>query len=212
MKTKFVIACCVFSLVLPSFARAESPIDIANRLIVELQKKQSLDPVIEQVDWQGAYEKMDPEQKKQMGIKSPEDLKALQVENYRGIGGKMKGSLEKAFNSAPPDQAALLKVMNDRLDSSLAEQKKKSEENFRQTSYSLGEAHVGENDAQIEVVKTVGERVTTSTLEFVKVKGDWKLKSAAPLSPDATTSDTGGPGNLLGPSIASPNTALIRLY
>ncbi len=194
---------------LPLEVRAQTPTELTHELIAKLQKSQSLDPVIEEVDWSGAYDSMDPEQRKEMGLKSAEELKASQIENYRGMGTKVKGSVERALKNVPPEKVAVLEAMQERLNASLAEQEEKAKSDFSETSYAVGDAKVGETDAQVEIVKTKGETVTKSTVEYIKVNGKWKLKSAAPLSPSATGAK-GEPGNLLGPSISSPDAVVLR--
>ena len=196
-------------LVTPSIAFADEPAKIAQALIDQMGQKQSLEPAAETIDWQGAYEAMDPAVKAQMGIKSPEDLKAQQLNGYKNIGGEVKTSVDRALKNADPQKAKILEVMQQRLQKSLDEQSAKAKQDFAETTYVVGKERINNDTAEVEVLKGRGESQSTVTLQFVKRNGTWKLKSAAPLSPNGNGGDEAVTG-LLGPSVASPNEAIVR--
>ena len=197
----------------PARAYAESPKEIALQMIASMQKHLNLDPVIEKVDWQGAYKNMDPAQRQQMGFNSPDDLKKYQIENYKGLGDKVREGVQNGRKTAKGKEAVVLQRMNERLDDTLNKQQEQSRKDFLQTKYAIGKENVGADTAEVEIIKTRGESSVTQTLEFVKVEGNWKIKSAAPLSPSATGKPgESAPDGLLGPSVASPDSVVVRTF
>ena len=191
---------------------ADSPVQITEELIVEIGRAQSLDPVIDKIDWQGAFATMDAARKEQMGIKSAEDLKKKEVEAYKEVGGQAKTSVVLALKKADAAHASVLNTMNERLAASLEKQKAEAKDAFSATSYSVGKSDIGKDTAHIELIKQRDGRSTSQTLEYVKVDGNWKLSSGAPFNPKASSRGPGEIGRLLGTSIASPNEALLRIH
>ncbi|MFN8391227.1 MAG: hypothetical protein U0136_13125 [Bdellovibrionota bacterium] len=206
----FLLLAAIVAVPLSSAVGQQSPVEMTQRLISQIQSQRGLDAVIDDLDWDSAFAHMDPEMRKQMSINSPDDLKRQQLESYRGMPDKVAASLHSAAANATGSQAAILQTMNERLSKSVEEQNAKAASDFGETEYSIGKSSVHDNTAEVEVIQKRGETVSTGTLEFVRSGRTWKLKSAAPLSP------TGGPAplpnQLLGPPVSSPNEAVLRLH
>ena len=192
-------------------ALAQTPLDITERLIAQVKAAQSMSPVIDAIDWEGAYKAISVPEKQALGYRSVQDFKRDEIDNFENSGAKIEDILNSAIknsakqNSGPQHEAAL-ETAKGKLDSSLKNQADAVKQAFSDTTYAAGDSNLGATTATVKLSKTKGGDSVTQTLEFVKVEGSWKLKSGAPFNPTSTGSTA--QGGLLGPRILSPGLAV----
>ena len=206
-----VFLCALSPILFVVPASAETPSEITQRLIKQLESKQELAPAFDYVDWEGAFKQVDPALKARMGLRSANDYRNQEVERYNGQ-DKISQGLDSAISTADPEHKKRLTEMKEHLSKSLDNQKAETEKAFAETEYTIGDETIDGDTAEVKLIKKRNQSVNTDTLEFVKSGGNWKLKSAAPLNP---TSPVGGKDmqrGILGPPVAMPTEGIVRPF
>jgi hypothetical protein len=210
MKRFVILALIIGFALLAEAAMAQSPVQIVEQLIADVSRKHSVQPVADHLDWQGAFKAMDPAMKEQMGFKSVEDFKKHELEAYSNSGEQVRESINRAIKSSDPRQKAILEATKEHLDTSLENQKAEADKAYIRTHYSVGKSKIDRDTAQVDLVKDVDGTITTQTLDFVQVDGNWKLKSGAAFNPSGSK---GPPSqSMLGPSVSSPDESVVRPF
>jgi hypothetical protein len=197
---------------IPVSGCADSPRQITETIIRQIKAAQNLDAVIENLDWRGAYEQMDSAQRQQMQIHSVEAYKKLEVENYQGAGASVQESIERSLGSASSNSSAVLKIMQESLEKSLQEQREAALRGFSETTYMVGKETINGDRAEIELIKIRDEKSVTEIVEFVRSGGEWKIAAGAAFNPAGAQGSGNQLKSLLGPSIASPDSAVVRPF
>jgi len=191
-----------------STAGALTPQQYTEQLIMEIHDRNSLDPAIDALDWEGALASLDPKLREQSKIETAEDLRKQEIQRYRGMGDQVVEGLTKALKEAPADKRALLKLMQETTSDNIMEQQAAAKKAFDETDYTVGKTTEEEDEAKVELIKKRGEKTSSATLELVKVGSDWKIKSAAPFSPSGSVGASSN--SLLGPPIIMPGKGVVR--
>ena len=213
MRARIVSTVVVVMLFGPSIAFAQSPVEITQEIIKQLKETQTMDAAIEHIDWEGAYEQLPEEQKKVMKLKSAEDVKESELRNFQSDGPDALDALNKALAAATGDERKRLESMKDRLTESLARQEADNRTAFIRIGYKIGKSSIDGDKATVELIKTLeGGKKEFDNLEFRKINGSWKLKSAAAFNPAPGWGGKTGSSSVLGPPIADPSEGVARIF
>jgi hypothetical protein len=183
-------------------AFAQSPDEIAKEIIQNIRKERNLEAVSKYLDWEGAYEAIDPEERKQMNYKSVEKYKEHQLQALQGQTEEIKESVERARRSASGRHQQLLNMTNDSMSKTLEEKRAVAEKAFAETVYSVGKTQIDGDKATVTLSRVRSGAETTKELTFKKVNGKWKLTSGAAFNPMDGSSGSKLQG-LLGPPLVT---------
>ncbi len=187
-------------------ALANTPEGAVYEAINKIKSKGNLTPLVESVDWKGAYEALPKIEREAMKIKSADDMKTyFKKEAESGPEdsvNKLKETFkkEKKVGESPEEKAKRQEALRT-IDKELQNQKNNLSKMISRTNYKVLGSTIEGDSAKVKVLKTFEGDAKEIELDLKKVDGTWKLVSAGPLNPMSLNS--GGAGNPLG-TIQSP--------
>lgn len=189
-------------------ASADESKEALQRILEAIKAARSLDPAIEAIDWQGAFDALAPDVRTQARVTNAKELKARELERFHGMSDQLIESLKKNLASATGERKDVIKKMLDNATSGISEQSANATRIFSETEYSIGEVREAPPLSQIHITRTRGGQSSEATVEMVLVRDRWLLKSALALNP---IPGAGGVSSLIGAPIVTPGRGVVRV-
>lgn len=173
----------LFAFFLTSSARAASPEETIRSLVMEMKGSSSLGPLAKYMDWEGYFEKLPDEAKKNSHLSSPSSLQSYYTALAATGAEASMDRIKKEAKEAPNELRAQKQQDFELVRAKFEELTREQADRIASTTYTIGPAIIDGDKAKLEVIKAHGDHEETVKLHLKNRGGDWRIESTADLNP-----------------------------
>lgn len=174
---KLVIFTCVAIFVFPATAFAQTPAKLLQEIAAKLKATGSAAVLVDYVNWDSAFQNVDPRQKDQLNVQTPDALREYYRQLLTNPEKFLRQQIEGRLEELPPDQRESAKQ---KFEAALVEARAKLAESklqFKESQYTVGEETITGDQAGVKLETVYKGTPKSDTIRFVKINGKWYLSS-----------------------------------
>jgi hypothetical protein len=181
-----------FLLFHPGAALAEQkPNEVLKELLDKIKSQSNASAVVDYVDWQEAFNKASEEQKKNMNVTGPEQMKQFYRQILESPAVNFRKQVEERLASVPAEQKPMMEQQLKRMEEVMRKKEEEMKEKIAGTTYEIGEAKIEGNAAKVKLTQTYKGETKEEDVQFVKSGERWLLPSVAVMANDSKPKDGG---------------------
>ena len=176
---RFLTTVLLASLLPLQFAAAEmSAKQTVEEILSKMKAAESPAPVVDYVDWKGAYEKMPAAQRQAVGVESAEGLRSFYSKMMTNPKEVMEKKLEEQLASMPEEKKSMMRASMGRMEQMVDQRQEMMRKQLAETEYKVGEATMEGEVATVPITQTHNGETKQRDIKLTKVDGRWLLDSA----------------------------------
>ena len=196
---------CATVLFASTASAAPTPETTVKEIVDKIKAAASPSPIIEYVDWDGAFQGLPEEQKAMMKITSSSEMKGLYRKILEDPIAAMKEKMKEQMATIPAEQQAAAQQQMAHMEEMIGQQKAKMTEQIKATEYEIGKSTVDGDKATVKLTQSYQGQKREEEIALVKKGDKWLLSSVDMFKPrQGPPAGAGAPGGM--PKGAKPMT------
>jgi hypothetical protein len=174
---KILLAILMIGCFVGNAVAAGNPEDVVNSMIKDLQKDGGPLGVVNYVDWQTAFDGVPEQERKGMGVNSPEELKTFYQKLYTDPSAFFQKQMSARLATVPADQQAAMKAQMDQMSAQMKVKFEQAKEDIKKTKFEVGSAKIDGDKAVVHVSTTLNGEKKEDDINLIKIDDKWYLPS-----------------------------------
>jgi Domain of unknown function (DUF4878) len=156
---------------------ADSPEDVVTKMVADLKKDGGPLGVINYVHWQTAFDGLPEQEKKGMGVNTPEELKTFYQNLYTDPSAFFQKQMTARMGNVPAEQQAAMKAQMDQMSAQMKEKFAKAKEDIKKTDFEITNSKIDGDKAVVHVSTTLDGAKKEDDINLIKIDDKWYLPS-----------------------------------
>lgn len=157
-----------------------TPEAVVTEMFAKMKKAGSPAPMTEYIEWNEAYKNLPDMQKQQMGVKTPDELKAFMGRVLKDPSAVLKEKMEEQLAGQPPEQKEMMMRMMAGMNAQVADMQKKMSEDMKKTTMTIKSSEVKGDKATVNIQVSKDSKDGTKeekdhTINLVKSDKRWLI-------------------------------------
>lgn len=173
----------LFVSALPALSDTPSPESTVQEIVTKMKAEGNPAVIVEYVNWTKAFSQFPQNQKDQLGVKSPDEMKSFFREMLAHPSVVMKKQMESRLSTVPPDKLEEAKQSIVKIEEMMKTKETEMKERLTSTKYEVGSANINGEQATVKLTQVYKDQTRTEDVTLEKDNGRWMLPSVNMVGP-----------------------------
>ena len=203
---RLLVSLVLFFLIVSSVSAEIAPDVMVREVLAKIKESGNPAEIVNHVDWPEAFKTMPEQDKLQLKIKNPDEMREFFRQMLADPSATMKRNMMERVALLPADKQEEAKAAIEQMSEKMNAREAELKQRIKETEYTVGEAKVQGDTATVMLAQSYKGEKSEEKIELRKKNGEWMLPSVRMGQPQQAGAPAGAAAKAK-PAVVAPPKA-----